>query len=267
MQQFAALAKSRIQGCGGNIVAERTFPSAGFIANPAATYPADNMSHFVQQRVTTVIWAQGFEQNQTVAAGKIGYTPEWIVAGDGSLDDIVASKYQDPNVWSHAWVVSNQTLVGPWDQEYCFQAIREVNSAFPRSDTAIPCRHYQDFRQLFTGIQVAGSRVNPNTIDRGYHATPAVASTNPKVPACFYDPGDYTCVKDAVPMWYDPAAQSAYSSSTGCWRVPETGRRYLSGTWPREEVQVRRSQGDPCNGYAAGAYLDPSPGPEAAPAQ
>lgn len=267
MQQFAALAKKEIEACGGNFVAEAFFPSAGFVANPAATYGADNMAKFVQNEVTTVIWAQGFEQNNTTAAGKIGYTPEWIVAGDGQLDGLVPAKYQDQNVWNHAWVVSNATLVGPWDQEDCYGAIRETGSNIPRSDTAIPCRHYRDFRQMFTGIQVAGRILTPSSVDRGFHTIPAVPSEDAEVPACFYETNDYTCVKDAVGMYWDSTARSTFSSSTGCYRVPERGTRYLPGGWPSGDVPAQRGSDDPCNGYTAGGTLDPSPGPDVAPAQ
>src|SRR5256885_2877325 len=51
-------------------------------------------------------------------------------------------------------------------------------------------------RQLFVGIQVAGPQLKPPKVDEGFHSIPAVASTDPTVPACYYDPGDYTCIKD-----------------------------------------------------------------------
>ena len=45
------------------------------------------------------------------------------------------------------------------------------------------------------------------------------------MPACYYDPGDYTCVKDSVAMYWDPNGSIPGYSGKGCWRAPLGGVR------------------------------------------
>jgi hypothetical protein len=68
------------------------------------------------------------------------------------------------------------------------------------------------------------------------------------VPACFYEPGDYNCVKDNVAEWWDPRSRDA-NGNAGCWRMPLGGKRYLVNTWAAGNVDAQRSAGDPCNSY------------------
>ena len=82
--------------------------------------------------------------------------------------------------------------------------------------------------------------------------------TNPAVPACFYDPGDYTCVKDATVIYWDPLGQDPAYESKGCYRMVEDGKRYTSRTWPKGnlDAQVRPAHDEVCNSYdiTVGAY-------------
>jgi hypothetical protein len=226
------------------------------------------MLNFQGDGVTTVIWAGGFEQNDTSAASSQGYEPEWIAAGDGALDDLVASRYQDQTEWSHAWTFTDQPLDPPWQQTYCYNAIKETDAGFPDSDTSIPCRMYADYRLFFTAVQVAGPHLDPSHVDQGLHAIPGVQTSDPETPACFFDPGDYTCVKDSIAMWWDATATSPFSQGPGCYRVPQRGRRFLPGGWPAGNVDAQKGGNDPCNGYIGGTFEDPTgQGPGAPPAQ
>jgi len=264
-KRFTALAREGIARCGGNFVSEGTFPQSGFICcspenNQAAV---ENMTRFRSEGVTTIIWPQGFSPEQSQAAGKQGYFPEWILAGDRQQEELVPTKYQDPSVWRHAVVVTNVPMTGPVRTQICYQAIREVSPEYLDRDSSIPCRLYEDFRQLFIGIQVAGPKLTPASLEKGFRAIPNRPSGSPTVPACFYSPGDYTCVKDSIAQYWDSAATSTYSSSTGCYRVPQGARRFLPGDWPETDVIAERSPSDKCNGYTSGRTIDPSPGPDA----
>ena len=267
---FMRVAKKQIEACGGKFVSTGTYPSAGFICcapenNQAA---ADNAARFKTDGVTTVIHMQGYSPEQSQGFGKVGYYPEWIVGGDLQMEDIVQMKYEDQQVWSHAWVISNVTLDPARRTQLCYLAAKEADPNLALLDSSIPCRFYNDMRQLFTGIQVAGPRLGPTSIDRGYHAIPAVPSTNPQVPACFYDPGGYTCVHDSIAMWWDSQKTSTFSGQPGCWRVPLAGKRFLVGTWPKGDIATLKDTArDPCNGYTRGAALDPSPGSDSPPPQ
>lgn len=226
------------------------------------------MHNFQSDGVTTVIWAGGFEQNDTAAASSLGYQPEWIAAGDGSLDDLVASQYQDKSEWSHAWTFTDQPLDPAWQQTYCFLAIKSIDPGFPDSDTSIPCRMYATYRLFFTAVQGSGPHLDPAHMDQGLHAIPGVQESNPQTPACFFNAGDYTCLKDSIAMWWDPTARSQFSQGPGCYRVPNRGRRYLPGGWPSGNVDSQKGASDTCNGYIKGSFADPTgQGPGAPPAQ
>jgi hypothetical protein len=105
---------------------------------------------------------------------------------------------------------------------------------------------------LFGAIQVAGPRLTSRSIDQGYHAIPEHQSTSPYSPALFFDPGDYTFVKDAAEQWWDPQGQAPPGSPTsgkpGCWRMTREGARSLAGRWPKGDDVFRRPN-DPCTGY------------------
>jgi len=256
MQLFARRARELITECGGNFVAEATFPSAGYLSDTRYTpdYASAGMARFAQEGVTTVIWAQGYERYFSTAAANINYRPEWVIAGDSIHETNDRGQAQEQSVWEHAWVVTTTTRTPAADQRQCFQAAREAEPSFHAGDVAFACAHYDNLRQLFVGIQVAGPRLNPESIDKGFRAIPAVPSKTPFVPACFYEPGDYTCVKDATVAWYDPAARSSSTSSPGCWRMPQGGLRYTARTWPEGDVPAQRdSAKDPCNTLTTGS--------------
>jgi len=86
----------------------------------------------------------------------------------------------------------------------------------------------------------------------GFRAIPAVPSTDPTVAACFYEVGDYTCVKDAAVGHWDPSGSGEPGSTDGCWRMVEDGRRYLADGWDAGNLDTRRAPEDVCNGYRKG---------------
>jgi hypothetical protein len=122
------------------------------------------------------------------------------------------------------------------------------------------CPIYADLRQLFTGIQVAGRLLGPSSVDRGFHAIPSVESKDPRVPACFYETNDYTCVKDTVAEWWDPNSTAPNFNSAGCWRMAESAKRYVFGTYPKRDAQVaKNTTTDPCNGYDTTEFINTMP--------
>lgn len=255
MQLLAREVRKLVEECGGQFVAEATFPSAGYVQDARYTpeYAAAAMAEFAQAGVTTVIWPQGWERNFSAAAANIGYRPEWVIAGDGIHEANDRGQHQEQSVWQSAWVVTSLTRTPDRDQRQCYLAAREADPSYHPGDANYACRHYENVRQLFIGIQVAGPRLDPNNIEKGFRAIPAVASKDPMVPACYYEPGDYTCVKDATTMWWDPTTQSSSTTAAGCWRLPEDGRRYRTGHWPEGDVPSQRdAASDPCNIYTVG---------------
>jgi hypothetical protein len=236
------LVRAEVEKCGGKFVAEANFPTGGYATDPEHnTEPgAAAIATFVEAGVTTVIWPGGMETNISNQAGSANYRPEWILLGDGLHDTVDHGQLMDQSVWDRAWVITPKTLRGTDEEEPCFQAAREADPSADRRDiTSFACSFYNDTRQMFTGIQVAGPRLNPATMDRGFHAIPRHESSSPRVPACFYNPGDYTCVKDAMAQKWDPSGT--------CWRPALKGRRFTAEGWPDGDLAGFTSADDPCN--------------------
>ncbi|HEX9890247.1 MAG TPA: hypothetical protein VGA69_12255 [Nitriliruptorales bacterium] len=256
------LTREGVEACGGTFESQTTFPVAGRTyqtarEDAAALYATNNMAKFQQDRVTTIIWPGGYETDQSKAAARLGYEPEWILAGDYELEGNWNASYNEPETWEHAWIVTSVAYRGEPEEDPCRQAIEEADPAIGR-DGGHACgitRFYEDLRQLFTGIQVAGPRLTVETIDQGFHAIPRVASTDPRVPACFYDPGDYTCVKDAVAEFWDAEEPNPNGVTVGCWRMVQDGRRYLTGQWPDGNIDAQATPQDLCNSYDNNAYI------------
>src|SRR5205085_354969 len=94
-------------------------------------------------------------------------------------------------------------------------------------------------------------RLSASSIDQGFHAIPAVASTDPSKVSCYFSSDDYTCVKDSTREYWDPNGKPPISGTipAGCWRMEEAGHRFLPGQWPARNSTADRRPSDFCNGY------------------
>lgn len=255
--QLADLVRERLNDCGIRIAATGTFPVcclAEDATNPTL-YAGQVIGKFQSEGITTILWPGGVEGTFSDAAFRQQYLPEWVLLGDGQHDGFVAAEFQNQQVWDHAVVVTHQTKVVDREQEDCFLAYKDANPTEPNRDIrGRACSLYNNLRNLFIGIQVAGPYLGPTSIDQGFHAIPGKPSPDPTQPACFYNPGDYTCVKDGVWMYWDSQGQAPNSSETGCWRMPEGGKRYLFGTFASGDPEpLMRAGQSPCNGYGGSA--------------
>jgi hypothetical protein len=134
----------------------------------------------------------------------------------------------------------------------CEDAYQAVKPNSATLEMTFACQYfYTDLMQVFTGIQVAGPRLTPGSVDEGFHAIPAHVSSSPQVPACFYLPGDYTCVKDATAQWWDP---TGWQGNGGCYRLFWNGDRYEPGQWPSGDPATQRRPSNPCT-YFGGQKL------------
>ncbi|MBV8692199.1 MAG: hypothetical protein JOZ37_12985 [Actinobacteria bacterium] len=263
LQKLAAAVKASLQKCGITIAADNTFPEAGFAksAHYAPTKAQTAAADFQTKGITTILWPGGLETNFSAAAANIGYRPEILVMGDQVIETETNGGFQDQSVWDHSRVISNVPYVSDERTQLCYTAYKEVepdaDDAEVRADA---CPLYPQIRQLFTGIQVAGPRLGPTSVDKGFHAVPRVASTNPMVPACFYDVNDYTCVKDAkVEHWDQTGRTSTAQQTPGCYRGTEQAKRYLTGTWPPGNATAQDTPNDPCDAYDGGYLINPAP--------
>ncbi|MFN2465075.1 MAG: hypothetical protein ABR598_02280 [Candidatus Dormibacteria bacterium] len=236
---------------------QRTFPLATYDLDEKRTtidYAVKNMNYFQSNGVTTLLWAGGTEDFDSRAAASLHYYPEWLLAGDRRIDGSTMATSADPSEAANFVTVSNATLVHARANEECYRAYSEASpSAAPGdNESFLACELYPDLREMFVGIQVAGPRLSPANVDKGYHAIPHVISTDPTVPTCFYDPGDYTCVKDGVAEHFDVTGVDENATAGGCYRMMENGKRYLAGGWPAGDPQAQINPNDICNTFAGG---------------
>jgi hypothetical protein len=256
---FSRLVKREVEACGGRFAEDLTFPVAGS-DNQAANPPqvaAQNIASFQSSNVTTIIWPQGQDTSHSKTAQSVGYLPEWVVAGDLVMEGALNGGQQGQAAWNRAFMVTTVTKLETSRQQQCFLAFKEAEPDAPDDPdvTLHACNLYRDPFQLFLGIQVAGPQLHPNSIDRGFRAIPKIASTDPKIPACYYDDGDYTCVKDVHVGWWDSSGQSS-APTPGCYRLVDDGRRYRAGTWDAGNVADRKRPGtDVCNNYLGDLHL------------
>jgi len=248
-----------LAACGVSKPPEYEFDDSGSAQGDPSSLPekSTELSEFEQAGVTTILWFGPPDGTWGTAASAIDYHPEWVAYGDGAMEDFVTGRYVDQSVWSHAMVVSNVTLVNSVGSQPCALALESVDPSYPASDVIWNCGFYNDMRQLFTGIQVAGPDLTVASLDQGFHAIPADPSTSPEVPACFYGASDYTCVKDAVAMYWDPNGVIRGWSGNGCYKDTRGGLRYLTNQWPTDQPTQERRPSDPCNGYTSNSSLNP----------
>ena len=255
LKNFATLAGDRLRSCG--VVPERevAVPTAGIITVSSNNYAATNIAALRDADVTTVVWFGGWENQMGQAADAVKYYPEIVIAGDGFLDGLFFSKLQNQNWWRQAWGHSTSIREGNPRETHGFQACREGNPDASPADCEINNTFYYRTHFLaFKAIQAAGPRLTPRSVDRGMHAIPRISSTNPFQASCFFDPGDYSCVKDGAELWWDPEAVPPGKNSPGCYRMVQEGRRYLADEWPAKD-EVFRAQAAPCT--TLGAVVSP----------
>ncbi|HVE75395.1 MAG TPA: hypothetical protein VND22_01365 [Actinomycetota bacterium] len=258
---FKELVEDGVKACGGNIVEHVEFPYAGAnIDNRCAEhadcqYGIENVAKLQAADVTTVLWLGGMESKTTPAADQARWYPEWVVAGDRLIDDLLNGRAQNPNVWAHAWVHSQQLREIRFEESPARQAFREAAPNARPVQEYWATTIYREFFSLFKAIQVAGPFLQPETVDQGQHAIPRTSSTDPRTAACFYDPGDYTCVKDAQEAWWDSDAPDPNNEPgvLGCWRMVHEGKRYLAGDWEKKQ-EVFLNPNDVCNGIKGNSH-------------
>lgn len=260
--------KTQLAGCGyadpaGEKIPEGTFPECCVAQDngEAPDYAVNQMADFRSKGVTTIVWVGGINGNYAKTAAASGYFPEWIIAGDGLLDSNrgVLLSQSSSAFDGRAIIVTPQTLEPGLEQRLCARSFREVSANYPSVDLGYICNEYYNLFQFFVGVQVSGPRLGPTNIDKGFHSIPQRRSGDPEAAACFYLPGDYTCVKDAqAEIWSaddrPPGSDaSGAPASPGCWKAIEGGQRYIKGLhdWPAGNIDAQLTGNEPCNGYSA----------------
>jgi len=258
IQKLSKVIRTGVEACGIKFDGEGQFPTNGFAVDTetAPRYAQETMAEFKQKKITTIIWGGGTEDKYSQFADALQYNPEWFLAGDGQNDAGSYGVNQSQTAWSHAWNIGPVVRLETLNTEICYQEYRSVDTTAADSDVQnYACPMYNDLRQFFTGVQVAGPKLGPTSVDKGYHAIPPVESKDPRIPACFYETNDYTCVKDAQAMFWDPGGQVNSQTQPGCWRMVDGGERHIAGKWPKNNVDADKNKANPCNQYDASSNI------------
>lgn len=261
LKVFRNLVKQGLTDCGVEWEVEVTFPRAGYVQDNSGdqSYAARNVAALQEAGVTTVLWLAGIEAKTTNAANSVNYRPEWVIMGDGDTDNFGASRYQHPEVWRHAWVVSSGLREAELEQAPGFRAYREGNPGATRGEAGWANTVYRDFFMLFQAIQVAGPELSPWSIDSGFHAIPRIRSNNAFEAAFYFDPDDYTGVKDAKEGWWDSrGVPPGTNEPRGCYRLVRAGQRFPAWSWQGGD-DVFTNASDPCDGYAGSSRFQVAP--------
>ncbi len=243
--------KKKVEACGAEIVADATFPKCCYAQDNGQTpdYAATAMAQFKQDGITTILWTGGIEDKACRAAQAISYFPEWVILGDGVMDTNWPEQLSgNTNCFdNHAVTPTSETLEPAQRQQFCVQAITATDPTYEQADFEYACEYYRYILQLFIGIQVAGPRLGPTSVDKGMHAIPPVRPNNPHVPACYYHANDYSCVKDGQAEYWDAQGQPPGDNRPGCWRAIEGGRRVRPGEWAKGNINAQITGQEPCN--------------------
>jgi hypothetical protein len=258
----AELVKTAVRACGAKLadadVVQFPINSYAVDANTSPQYAVNNMLKLKADNVTTILWPGGIETRQSAAATQLNYFPEWMLGDDPFDASSANSEFQDQSQWADAFIVTSVTDEPVPQQQICYSQYKQADpNSFDADTVNNACPRYNDLRQLFTGIQVAGPKLGAFSINRGFHAIPDVPSTNPQTPACFYLPNDYTCVKDSIIEFWNPngapASPTTGSSGKGCWVAIQAGKRYLPGSFPPGDPTTYRNLSDTgCNQWDNG---------------
>jgi hypothetical protein len=193
--------------------------------------------------ITTVITLLGENRPTSWEPAAVArqWYPEWFVPG--SITQNGSGRLHDQRAWSSAFTTFYRRRAMPLEQEPYYVAFREgcTDCTFTNNNTTSEL--YDNLTVLFWGIQAAGPRLTPESLDRGLHAIEPRPSPDPFTPAAYFAAGNYTWVKDAALAWWDPDAM--VDGQRGCWRLAEAGRRYRAEDWLRAEPAIKQPD-QPC---------------------
>lgn len=258
LHHFRDLVRPRLEEqCGVTPEIEVVFPFAGYVVDTGGdpAYARLNVARMRENKVTTILWFGGVEGKTSQAADEQKYYPEIFYAGDTNMESQNNGLLQNRNFWEHAAIVSNMLREDQLENSLGYQAWREAEPNAPTDpDGFWASLIYRDFFMVAMGVQVAGPRLHPVTVNEGFRAIPTITSTSPYLPACFFTQGNF-CVQDASQWWWDPEGQAPGRRPDGCYRLVRGGQRFILGQWPKGDEVFVNGTDDPCSGFNGGFQL------------
>jgi hypothetical protein len=249
--QFAQLVRTQLKSQCGIVAVEATYSKDGYATDASDTGAegAQGAAKFQSENVTTVLYLGGTETRFSDSADAVHYYPEIVLAGNLSNDNNFIGQVQNQNVWQNAWDMTYHIRIHRLEDSPGYRAYKEGDPSGDAAAGTFARDDYRDNFMLFQGIQVAGPRLSPQSVDSGFHAISPKLSANPYSPALYFDAGDYTMMKDGMEGWWDPQGHpESGGNQPGCWRLPLSGKRFTAGHWPAGD-DAFKNPADPCTGY------------------
>lgn len=202
--------------------------------------------------VTTVIDVQqsGGSAVLSQQAASQGYLPEFFIPGGGGSDlgaDTTSSGYtHDPRSWRGAFGFTFDRRRDARESQDFYRAHQE---GCPDCTQFVggASRMYDQMFLIFYAIQAAGPRLTAASVDKGMHAIEARGSSDPYKPSAYFSPGNYSFIKDAMEIWWDPTGQAPSGNQAGCYRLANQGARRRANEWAGDDTSVF-NPADPCQG-------------------
>jgi hypothetical protein len=170
------------------------------------------------------------------------YFPEWFNTGSGLSDTSAAGRQYDQQQWRHSFGIT--PLWVTWTEVAQSAGYREFHHGMPGmkpGDEGVLINIYRDpVQTIFTGIQLAGPRLNADTFAQGMFNYPRTGGI-PSAPLVFRTRAYPTAIKDFAEIYYDINAQGKDErgeQGSGLVMKSNAGRRYVIGTWPVGTAQV-----------------------------
>lgn len=215
-------------------------------------------SRFQNNGVTTVLVRVGRQSLSAITslASQQGWFPEWVLPGVTEVrgnDTNFTARQANQAQWTNAFGVTVDYRRDHYTEQPWYRAYKEGCPDCPdftsgQSGGSSAWAAYDMLALLFYGIQSAGPKLTPENMDKGLHAIASDRSANPYKPAAYFAPGNYTFVKDAARIWWDPAATPPGSGTPGCYKLSGGGSRFRSSEFGPNDDQVKAD--GPCQGDA-----------------
>jgi Periplasmic binding protein len=184
----------------------------------------------------------------TKEATKQGYFPEWIMSGTVLADTNVFARTFDQQQWKHAFGLQVIPARLPKDKTYYYTVHQWWFGTPPPAENAFGIV-YGNVATLFTGLELAGPKLTPESFRDGmYHAPGEVQTTKPTLSNIDtwgrhgYWPGeDVNGLDNMGLMYWDPNARGPDETGTvanGMYRLVDGGLRYLPGKWPTKPIKL-----------------------------
>lgn len=202
-----------------------------------------------QAGVTTIMFAVDPLTPAVVVAEaeRIQYFPEYI--GVTGLDSNGTGRLMNDNQSEHFVTMRAFEMPRAHEDKDWFRAYKEVDpDGDPPSGTYGPGL-YRAVQQFSGGVQLAGTKLTPETFWKGLKQTPC-RTPDPvwSIGGCYKDPdptsavhflGDYTYSDYIMLSWFDLKGDDPESTETGAYCFMHGGRRYRVGEFPKEPLPFK----------------------------